>query len=197
MGGRRGPGLSFHWRWLVRLWLVACVSCVALSPAAATDAQQPSRSDVEAAYLYNFGKFVRWPATASQGPMSFCIAADDGFADRLQRLVAGDNVNGRVLKVRQVARADDARGCSILFIAGDVPYLDGLLLAVKKQPVLTVGDAADFERRGGAIQFVLQDEHVRFEVNLAAAERNGLKLSSELLKVAVKVRTTAKGVAGQ
>jgi len=151
-------------------------------------AQKPSRDDVQAAYLYNFGKFVRWPENAGHGPIEVCVAGDDSFGQVMGRLVAGEQINGRRFEVRNLDRPEGAGACAIVFVDTAEPVReDAFLAAAAGKPILTVGDAPDFLARGGMIQFLLVEDHVRFSVNLAAASRCGVGLSSELLKVAVAV----------
>lgn len=150
--------------------------------------ERASSDQVEAAYLYNFGKFVRWPATASQGPMVLCVAGQDMVDQYLTGMVAGEQIEGRAIEVRRLERSEDAGGCSILYLgAGERDRLDAFLEVAAGKPVLTVGESPDFLEHGGIIQFLLAGNHVRFSVNLKAAQRNSLQLSSELLKVAVSV----------
>lgn len=168
--------------------LGAVTAGAATSAPAGAEGDRPSLDDVEAAYLYNFGRFVRWPAGTAQGPLLICIAGQDAFEHTMARLVAGEQVNGRPLAVKSLDHVQDAGTCSILFVGGSERQLtDGYLEATSGRAVLTVGDAPDFLLRGGIIQFVLESDHVRFAVNLDAANRSGLALSSELLKVAVRV----------
>jgi len=152
-------------------------------------AQKLSRDEVQAAYLYNFGKFVRWPGDAGHRPMLVCVAGEDAFADTVRKLVDGEQIDGRPLEVRDVDRSDTVDGCSMLFIGAQVhDREDSLLSAAASRPILTVGDSSDFLERGGMIQFLLVEDHVRFAVNLDECNRHGVALSSELLKVAVAVR---------
>lgn len=112
-------------------------------------------------------------------------------------MIDGEQIQGRQLSVKRLDSTAEAGGCSILFLgAGERDWLDTYLASVAGRPVLTVGDAPDFLARGGIIQFVLTGDHVRFSVNLNAAHRNGLQLSSELLKVAMNV-TGNPGIGGQ
>lgn len=155
----------------------------------AAETERPSPEDVEAAYLYNFGKFVRWPQMAAQGPLTICVAGRDSMSQEIARLVAGETVEGRSLVVRTPDRAERVEGCSILFIGStQSDRVNEFLSAASGKPVLTVGDAPDFLARGGIIQFVLVEDHVRFSVNLDAATHSNLQLSSELLKVALRVQ---------
>lgn len=174
----RGAGLS--------LMVAMLVSMGSLVPRAW--AQRPSEDEVEAAYLYNFGKFVRWPEGGGHGPMQICVAGRESFEQTVGKLTSGEKINGRPLEVQMVDRPEAAAGCSILFVgAMDRAHTGALLAATAGKPVLTVGDGADFLDQGGMIQFVLVQDHVRFSVNLSAVNRCGVGLSSELLKVAVRV----------
>jgi len=157
------------------------------SVAPAASAQRASQDQVEAAYLYNFGKFVRWP-DGGHGPLQICVAGQDAFGQTVTKLTSGEQIDGRALQVRVVERPELTAGCSILFVGSpDRAHLEPWLAATAGKPVLTVGDGADFLDRGGMIQFVQVEDHVRFSVNLNAANRCGVELSSELLKVAVRV----------
>lgn len=188
-GPRRGSRLPARRRWLAGLLLVAVGTATPAGFASQKErTERPSRDEVEAAYLYNFGKFVRWPAAAARGPLEICVAAPDSLRQALSSLTGGEQIDGRPLAVKAVSGPGEIGGCSILFIGSTEPgRMDAYLAAAKGKAILTVGDVPDFLVRGGAIQFVLLQDHVRFSVNLDAASRGGLGLSSELLKVAVSV----------
>jgi hypothetical protein len=173
---------------MTALALAAAVAVWAAAPTEPVQAERTSPDQVEAAYLYNFGKFVRWPAEASQRTMVLCVAGQDSVNQFLSRMVAGERIEGHALEVKRLEHSADAGSCSILYVgAGKRERQDRYLAAVAGKPVLTVGEAPDFLARGGIIQFVLTGDHVRFSVNLDAANRSSLQLSSELLKVAFSV----------
>ncbi len=131
---------------------------------------------------------MRWPTGAARGPLTICVAASDSFGRAISGLAAGEQIDQRPLQVRSVGGPAGVAGCSILFIGLIEPRrVEELLKEAAGKPILTVGDAPDFLVRGGTIQFVEMEDHVRFSVNLDAANRGGLGLSSELLKVAVSV----------
>lgn len=188
--GRPDPGLR---RTGVLRWFACFVLCAVAAGATGTvpvngQADRASLDDVEAAYLYNFGKFVRWPESAGHGPLIICVAGKTPFGQTVARLVNDERIDDRPLQVRSLDRPEDAQSCSVLFVGTAArTRLDGYLAATDGKPVLTVSDSPDFVARGGIIQFVFEENHVRFSVNLNAASRNGLGLSSELLKVAISV----------
>jgi hypothetical protein len=143
---------------------------------------------VQAVYLFDFAKFVRWPAGAENTPMQFCTAAPAAFEQALARTIAGGRIDGRELSLKHVEHAAEVRDCDILYIDSSFhAQADALVNAVAGKPALTVGDGLGFLARGGMIQFLLVENRVRFAVNLGSATRAGLSLSSELLKVAVSV----------
>jgi YfiR/HmsC-like len=155
----------------------------------------PSEFQVKAAYIYNFGKFVKWPAVApanQSGSFTICVLDGDPFGTTLQSTLAGESVGGKPVAVKRLPRAQDASACHILFINSiEGRDLKGILAAVNDSSVLTVSDMPDFSKRGGMIQFVSQGDRIRFEINLDGAEKSHLVFPSELLKVAVAVKKPA------
>ena len=147
---------------------------------------------VKAAYLYDFGKFVAWPAkVAASDDFPICVLGQDPFGPTFDATIAGETINGKKVVVNRITKPQDALSCRILFIsASEESQLKEILATLDKTSVLTVSDISQFTRRGGMIQFVIDANRVRFEVNVTAAERVGLTLSSQLLKVAINVRKT-------
>jgi hypothetical protein len=154
--------------------------------------RKPTEYELKAAYLYNFGKFVRWPANVaavSGEPFLICVLGQDPFGSSLDATVNGESIDGKRLSVRHLTNLVDAGKCRVLFVStSEERHLDSVLLELSKRPVLTVSDIPDFVDRGGAIGFVNQGEKIRFQVNLGATDKAGLILSSDLLKVAVSVK---------
>lgn len=137
---------------------------------------------VKATYLLNFTRFVEWPGAAAPGtPLAVCVAQANPFGTFLAMTMAGETAAGRPLTSRIVSRPDES--CGVLFIPSGVPA-QPLLQAVGSAPVLTVGESPDFLQRGGMVAFVLGEGRVRFAINPAAAQRNGLVISSRLLQLA-------------
>lgn len=160
-------------------------------------AQQPRASEfqVKAAYLFNFGRFVKWPSGTLDKTDSFvvCVLGQDPFGPTLDSILAGEKLDGKPLVARRISTPQDAGTCRILFISStEESHLKEILLALDESGVLTVSDIPAFSRRGGMIQFVLEGDRVRFEINLTKTETAKLTVSSELLKVATSVRRDAR-----
>jgi YfiR/HmsC-like len=169
-----------------RTAVAACVAASLLVSVAAEAQGPPHETEVRAAFLYNFTKFVDWPASAQKSaePFRMCVLADAEFTRAVETIIGGESVLGRPLVLITPETPEVARACQLLFVAHAEPEGARYLAAVRDYPVLTVGDAPRFLDAGGAIQFVLVDQRVRFDINLVAAERAGLRVSSNLLRVA-------------
>ena len=154
-------------------------------------AQRPAEYQVKAAYLYGFGRFVEWPATAAvsgDGAFVLCVLGEDPFGRLLDQAAEGAVLKNQPVNVRRIGRPEDGAGCDTLFVsASEQPRLPRILSVLGRQPVLTVGDSPEFAQRGGMIGFSMEGSRVRFTVNLAAAQDAGLMLQSELLRVAASV----------
>jgi len=161
-------------------------------------AQQPKPSEyqVKAASLYNFGRFVKWPAGVAAGKsdsFAVCVLGQDPFGSTLDSTLAGEALDGKPVVIRRIARPQDAADCRILFVSStEEHHLKEILAATDQASVLTVSDIPGFSRRGGIIQFIAEGDRVRFEINLSRAESARLILSSELLKVAAAVRRSPR-----
>jgi hypothetical protein len=174
---------------------LAILLVLAASPAGGAE-PKPTEYEVKAIYLYNFARFVEWPAGAPEREggrdaerFTICVLGRDPFGQVLDRVLAGETLHGRRAAAKRISGAREASGCELVFISeSERGGLGETLRLLREKSILTVSDMDDFSTSGGMIQLVLEDERVRFEVNLAAATKAGLRLSSELLKVARAVR---------
>jgi hypothetical protein len=172
------------------IWQTLLICSASLSWA---QGPRPTVPQVEAAYLYNFGKFVTWPPdrTTDADQFRICVLGKDPFGSILDSTVAGERIGGREISVQRITQVQQAGACSILFVsASEQDRLRSVLETANRLHILTVSDLKHFAERGGVIGLIVQEERVRFEVNRSAAEKCHLQLSSELLKVAFKVIDT-------
>jgi uncharacterized protein DUF4154 len=154
---------------------------------------------VKAAFLYHFVEFVEWPQASPLPPgvVTIGVLGRDPFGDVLDRAVLEKVVAGRKLVIRRFASIEALEPCEILFISSsEMRRLPEILTRLQQAPVLTVGEADNFARHGGMIGFFFEDNRVRLEVNRAAAERAGLRVSSKLLAVARLVKPDGAGSGG-
>ena len=146
---------------------------------------------IKAAYLYKFGNFVEWPASTFESPSSavnLCVAGDDPFGDTLDKVVEGQQIGGRPIRVRRLKTVTRDAGCQILYVGGsDAGRVTQMVNAVRGTSVLTVTDATHAGPSESVIGFVLKDDHVRFNIDAHAAALNGLTISAKLLGLALYV----------
>lgn len=167
------------------VWLAALL----VNAPALGQSRRVQEPELKAAYLYNFGKFVRWPAQAPGGDFTICVLGRDPFGEVLERTIEGETIAGAKLATKRIIAVREAVGCRVLFISSsEEGRASRVLESLAGAPVLTVSDIEGFSDRGGMIEFVNEGARVRFRINLEAAEAAGLNLSSELLRVATSVR---------
>jgi len=173
--------------------LVAALAAAAflVAPAGGAGSDAPTEWDVKAAYLYNFTLFVAWPDrvnVAPDAPFVIGVLGPDPFGRVLDDTFVGKTVGVRPVVVRRLDRPESAGTVQILYLsAADDRDVARALSAVQGKPVLTVADGDGLDRRRVMLTFRIRDSRVRFEVNLALAEDAGLKISSQLLKLALAV----------
>jgi hypothetical protein len=143
---------------------------------------------VKAAFLFNFAKFVEWPAVAfkrPEDPIAICVLGQNPFGTALEDVVRDKTVANRAFVVREVLNAQQANTCQIVFVsASERKHFRFLLDELKGRSILTVGEGDDFTANGGIINFKLKDARVRIEIDAVAANRAGLHISSKLLSLA-------------
>lgn len=177
-------------------FIVACVVCLSLIAAAPSHAQNTDSSDsseylIKAGFTYNFAKLMEWPSgafTQSDSPIVIGVLGTDPFNGTLDQVLKGKQANGRAFEVKHLKWGADLRGCNILFVSdSETAHLDELFHSIKGLPILTIGETPGFAQRGGIINFVVEDNRVRFEIDVDAAKQANINISSRLLSLATIV----------
>jgi hypothetical protein len=166
--------------------------------AAPRPAEAESREyQIKAAFLVNFLHFVTWPPGAfTKDEMPFCIGilGEDPFGAALDQAVRSETVGQHPIIVRRWKRLADCKGCQLLFMSrSEEKNMDAILGKLRAQPILTVSETRGFARSGGIINFYLEGNKVRFEINPAAALRSHLKISAQLLNLGKIIDTGGGG----
>jgi YfiR/HmsC-like len=170
--------------------LVAFALCVTAVSEAAAQTRPPAEHEVEAAFLYQFGRYVEWPSTRLLDADAFniCVLGADPFGSALDDIVRGKVIADQAVAVKRIVGASESHSCRILFVSpSEENRVPAILKALEGTGIVTVGRGAQFTRRGGMIAFTSENKKVRFIVNLAAADAANVRLSSQLLRVAVSV----------
>jgi hypothetical protein len=158
--------------------------------------QTANTDDVKAAFLFNFARFVEWPAESTSGAtaINLGVLGSDSIGDALRTMVKDKTVAGRRLTVRRASSDDDLSALHLLFISqAEKARVPDVIKRLEGSAVLTVSDVDRFCESGGVIGLVVESNHVRFDVSLGAAERSRLRVSSKLLNLARKVHGAKQG----
>ena len=179
---------------VIILAVLVCAHIVAAPNAHAQDALPEYQ--IKAAYLFNFLKFVEYPNESFMDPLApivIGVIGDDPFGNALPQVVIGKTVQGRDLVIHVYRIGEDLRGAHILFIsASERKRLPMILSSLRGSSVLTVADTEGFLEAGGMIQFLSENDRVRFAINVDATSRAKLKMSSKLLSLARAVGANSK-----
>jgi hypothetical protein len=155
------------------------------APAADATVTAPA---LKAAFLYNFAKFAEWPAETSAGPLTICVLGDPAVADALDDTVRGRTIDGREIAVSR-SKPGELHKCQLLYVGGlDAKRSAAAIDEVRSIAVLTVGDREGFAESGGVASLFIENAKMRFAINVDAARRARLRLSSRLLSLAKLVK---------
>lgn len=178
------PGRQLKWRLAPALWVLLTGFAFAGN----------TETDVKAAFIYNFTKFVEWPdsALAADAPLHLCMLGRDDIGARL-RLLHGREAQGHPLHVRALESATDHKGCHVIYVAKSAEgLLPQLMQQIESAPVLTVSDSKGFVRKGGMIELFVESSRVQFSINTLPAQTTGLKISARMLQLARVARRAEK-----
>jgi len=163
--------------------VAAVFGCAATS---AADNAGVVEARIKAAFVYNFARFIEWPSSSAEGPLRIGIQGRGDLVSPLEEVIRGKTANGRSLEIAHVGTTSEAERCDILLIErSEAGRVREIVQALSGKPVLTVCDSDNCLRDGAMIAFRIVDDSVRFQINQEAAEHSGLKISSQLLKVAL------------
>lgn len=149
-----------------------------------------AEESVKAAFILRFAAYVEWPEDAIQGEnFTIAVLGASNVAVQMQALARGRSVMNRPVLVRRIANLREIGDASILYVGTDRRgELRDLLAPLAGRDLLVVSSEDSALAAGSAINMLVADQRVRFEISLAAARRARLKISSELLSLAVRVQ---------
>jgi hypothetical protein len=159
-------------------------------------AQDVPESSLKAAFIYNFAKFTEWPPDVlpAAGSFTACVVGDTPLREALERTVNKRQLAGRAMVVSEVQLDGKLRSCHLLYVSGPSARATAIVVALAGAPVLTISDLDEFAQLGGTVELFVDNGQMRFKLNLAAARRNRLVLSSKLIVLAAHVRDAPTGI---
>ncbi|HEY1788990.1 MAG TPA: YfiR family protein [Verrucomicrobiae bacterium] len=153
---------------------------------------QPTKYQIEAAFIYNFARFVDWPTQAfadASSPMIIGVLGKNRFGTDLAQAINGKVVGGHPLQFKECSSLADATHCQVLFISdSEKSHLSKIISTLGSANTLTVSEMDNFIAVGGMIDLRIVNQKVRFDINNSAAKSEGLNISSKLLSLALSVK---------
>jgi len=191
--GRKGyPCGGWRWKGRTALCLVVCGLLSGGTPRAFSQSEGDGEYRLKLAFLYNFARFVEWPADAfpdESAPLTICVVGEDPFRGGIEQDLRGRTVAGHPINIRRLQAGDNPRTCQMVFVrAGEKRAAEKILPSLKASSTLSVGESKGFAERGGVINLTLEENKLHFEVNLGAAAETRLRISSKLLALAKIVK---------
>jgi hypothetical protein len=178
--------------WLRAVALLAAAALLIWPVELRAQSARQREYEIKAAYLYNFIRYIDWPADSlppAGGRIIIGIVGDSPFGSAIDPL-NGKQIKGCTLAVKQIVNAKDFEQCQIVFVCpSEKLRLSEIFGELKGSKALTVSEIDGFAAHGGIINFIYERNKVRFEINPDAARRTGLNVSSELLKLARLVKS--------
>jgi len=197
IGQRRLPGMAVRYAFVCANVILMLVLTPAFARAQSDDsAEYP----VKLAFLYNFTKFVEWPAEAypsPEAPLNICLVGQDPFGYDMEHVLRSRTVGNHPVALLKFKPGQNLKGCHIVFVSADSGGRSMSIVAdLRSSDTLTVGDSQDFAGNGGMISFMVEENKVRFEINLEATKKTHLRISSKLLALARIVKSAGTQSSG-
>jgi hypothetical protein len=178
---------------VVTAWLVsgsmAQARAQSLSP-------QEYENQVKATFIYNFSRFIEWPAgtfTRGRSFLTVCVLGNNPFGGALDS-IKGKNVQGRKIEIERLTSSSKLDACQILFISSsEREHLKQILDTAKPLRILTISEMNQFTQAGGVVALAMRKDRIHFSVNLDAANETGVKISSTVLRLATIVNSRHQG----
>lgn len=177
------------------MFVALVLSAIGCSLAHSSDAATSREYQLKAAFVYNFTKFIEWPPQSfsdANAPIVIGVLGETPLATELEQLIRDRKVNGHAILLKKIHSAADAASTHLLFVSTtEDAQFASWRADIETRAIVTVGESASFAQNGGTINFLLQDDKVRFEISTALVERTGLRISAQLQKLAASARKAA------
>ena len=142
--------------------------------------------EVKSVFLYHFTRYLQWPESGVGGNFEIAVLGDSAIVEPLAEIAAKKTVHQRPILIRRIRSLDELGRPQVLFVAKPAgPLLSEVLKATRGEAILTVGEEEGLAEEGLAVNFVLRDGAVKFEINESVLREYGIQPSSQLLKLAI------------
>ncbi|HSH67316.1 MAG TPA: YfiR family protein [Bacteroidia bacterium] len=165
--------------------ILFCTSWIGDKPSASEEAS----AKIKAIYIYNFTKYIEWPDSYKQGNFVIGVIGNNiSLINELNKMAASKTVGSQRLEIKNISSPDDA-SCHIIYLLSDnSSQLSEVMDKIKNKSTLIITDKAGLASKGAAINFVIQENKQKIELNKSNIERYKLKVASSLVELAIQVK---------
>jgi hypothetical protein len=165
------------------------LACASASASWAADDAIEREAQLTAAYVFNFMKFVEWPAQVQGDLLQVCFAGAQNVRDALAKATGDKRIGSRRIVVRSLVGEESTAPCQVLYVGEQAELAPR---AFDAAATLTIGEDPKFTQQGGIIQLYTESNRLRFAINVDHAKHAGLTVSSNLLQLATRVEQGIK-----
>lgn len=161
-----------------------------LASAFGSEQKTAEEYSAKAAFIYNFTKFIEWSESPKSNEFTICVLKDSPIIEPLKQIASSKKVSEKKINVVVLKSENDTKDCSILFIPNTIPAdkVSQIIKNFEEKNTLIICEKKGSLNRGAAINFILKDDKIKFEINRKSLDKANLKISSQLLKLAVKIQ---------
>ena len=150
-----------------------------------TEMSNSDIANLKAAFIYNFTKYITWPNSDETKTFKIYVLGDSEIATSLQKVAQKKMINDKPIKIRNINNIQDSCSCQIVFVSESaITKISEIISKLGNQPILTIGDTPQLCEQGIMINFFMQSGQIKFEINTKRLGNSGLKVSSQLQKLA-------------
>ena len=153
--------------------------------------QEPNsgNSKIKATFIYNFTKYIDWPDKYKEGNFVIGVLGTSSFYNDLTAMLSTKTVGAQKFEIKSFTSAESVTGvCHILFIPADQSaQLPDVLKKMKGKSTLIVTEKSGMAKQGSGINFIVENNKQRFELNKMNIEKYSLKVSSTLMALAIAI----------
>ena len=139
-------------------------------------------------FIYSFTRYVQWPDAYNQGDFEIMVLGDSPILEELKAMAQAKKVGDRTIKVTKIKEPAEIRKCNILFVpttkSGEIT---AVMEKISTQSILVVTEEPGLGLKGSDINFIIKDGKLAFELNQASVNKQGLKVSNELTRLAILI----------
>jgi hypothetical protein len=151
------------------------------------NAQRPMH-EIHSMLIFNFVKYIEWPAETKSGDFVIAVYGDDDVYDQLSTLYSQRQIKGQTTNIVNIADVADINSAHIIYLAANKSRdFDAILEKYDSKPTLIITDKSGLGKKGASINFKEVGGKLKFEINQSTFDNSNLKVSSQLVNMGITI----------